>query len=50
MKISATKKKSVGLEFGVVMVKVSIELRVALIWIVEQDVFVFLGSENLVTP
>lgn len=50
VKMSAVKKKFVGLELGVVIVKVSIELRVALIRMVEQTVLVFLGSSNWVTP
>lgn len=46
VKMSAVKKKLVGLELGVVMVKVSIELRVELMRIVEQTVLVFFGSSN----
>jgi phosphoglycolate phosphatase-like HAD superfamily hydrolase len=49
VKISAT-KKAVGLELGVVTVRVSPELRVPLRRMVEQDVFEFLGRMNHVIP
>jgi phosphoglycolate phosphatase-like HAD superfamily hydrolase len=50
VKMSATKKKSAGLELGVMTVKVSMELRVALMRMVEQVVPVFLGRLNWVMP